>query len=140
MFRFVACKAFPLFKHGTLLFGKNIVEDLLYNVLDMLMIFFFVFTVAVFILDSAFVVFQYSLYVIHIYSIWVFMVEVGSFPVLVCIMPFFCQNSMGVFIQFLSKIDFFHSDNLFSLFGGFNPCLECIGGSFPNGLYGNILI
>ena len=98
---FVASKAFPLLEHGALLFGKNIVEGLLYNVLDMLMIFFFVLTAAVFILDSAFVVFQYGLYVIHVHSIWVFMVEVGLLPVLVCIMPFFCQNLMGVFIRFL---------------------------------------
>jgi len=68
------------------------------------------------------------------------MVKVGLFPVLVCIMPFFCQNSMGAFIWFLSKIDSLHSDNLFSLFSGFDLCLECIGRFFPNGLYGNILI
>ena len=72
--RFVASKAFSLFEHGVLFFGENIVESLLYDILDMLMIFFFVFTAAVFILDSAFVVFQYGLYVIHVHSIWVFMV------------------------------------------------------------------
>jgi len=55
--RFVAGKAFPLFEHGMLLFGKNIVKGLLYDVLDILMIFFFVLATAVFILDSAFVVF-----------------------------------------------------------------------------------
>ena len=138
--QFVTCKASSLFEHKMLFLSKYIVEDLLYNTLDILMALFFMVVIAFLTLDAILVVLQYGLYVIDIHSIWIFKVEVGLFSVWVNIMPLYCQNSIGASVQFSSKINSFHPDNLLSLFCCFNPGLKCIDQSLLNGLYSNILV
>ena len=79
--QFVTCKASSLFEHKMLFLSKYIVEDLLYNTLDILMALFFMVVIAFLTLDAILVVLQYGLYVIDIHSIWIFKVEVGLFSV-----------------------------------------------------------